>query len=739
MGKNLLIVESPGKIKTLNKILGSNFIVKASVGHIRDLPKKDISIKITDKELIPTYRINPDKQKVVEDLKRASKNIDTIYLAPDPDREGEAIAWHLAHILKIKLDAKCRVVFNAITPTEVLKGIENPSFIDINKVNAQQSRRMLDRIVGYKLSPFLWSKVMKGLSAGRVQSVAVLLVVDREKEIEAFIPEEYFIFKADFKVNDITLKETKLFKLNGKKAEKLTINKEKADEYLKEINDNKDNFILKSIKNKEKTVSAPMPFITSTLQQEASRINGFSASHTMSVAQKLYEGKEIKGENYGLITYMRTDSVRVSPEGQQMSKKYIENEFGKEYYLSSKVKEKKGKGKVQDAHEAVRPTYVEKGFEPDSIKKHLTEEEYKIYKLIWNRFLASQMKPAIFDVEDLMISDGKFDFNIKFEKLKFAGYQKIYKSEDDNIDEQEHVTLNEGDKSELLKAEYENKWTKPPARFTESSLIKTLEKEGIGRPSTYASIMKKIMDREYVIRENKNLMPTDLGIIVNYLMVKSFEKFINIKFTAEFESKLDKVEEGVEDYQKVLVEFYKEFEEELKIASHNVSKMAVKTDLKCEKCDAPMVGRISGGNIFLGCSAFPACKFTQSLPNERMLPAAFDDEFVLEIAESIKDFNSVKVNNPDEINVEYADVKCSKCQGEMIVKNGKFGKFLACQNYPQCKNTMPILEKTDMECPEKDCDGFVIERKSKRGKPYYTCSNYPKCKYLSFEKPKKKE
>ncbi|MCK9225546.1 MAG: type I DNA topoisomerase, partial [Candidatus Muirbacterium halophilum] len=477
MGKNLLIVESPGKIKTLNKILGSNFIVKASVGHIRDLPKKDISIKITDKELIPTYRINPDKQKVVEDLKRASKNIDTIYLAPDPDREGEAIAWHLAHILKIKLDAKCRVVFNAITPTEVLKGIENPSFIDINKVNAQQSRRMLDRIVGYKLSPFLWSKVMKGLSAGRVQSVAVLLVVDREKEIEAFIPEEYFIFKADFKVNDITLKETKLFKLNGKKAEKLTINKEKADEYLKEINDNKDNFILKSIKNKEKTVSAPMPFITSTLQQEASRINGFSASHTMSVAQKLYEGKEIKGENYGLITYMRTDSVRVSPEGQQMSKKYIENEFGKEYYLSSKVKEKKGKGKVQDAHEAVRPTYVEKGFEPDSIKKHLTEEEYKIYKLIWNRFLASQMKPAIFDVEDLMISDGKFDFNIKFEKLKFAGYQKIYKSEDDNIDEQEHVTLNEGDKSELLKAEYENKWTKPPARFTESSLIKTLEKE----------------------------------------------------------------------------------------------------------------------------------------------------------------------------------------------------------------------------------------------------------------------
>ncbi|MGM0607767.1 MAG: type I DNA topoisomerase [Candidatus Muiribacteriota bacterium] len=733
MPKKLLIVESPGKIKTLEKILGKDYVVKASKGHIRDLPKKKFGIKIDKKNFEAEYQIMPDKKKVVEELtKFSNKGYDILY-APDPDREGEAIAWHLLKILGGSEKDKCRVVFNAITPSEVNRGIENPSYLDKNKVDAQQSRRILDRIVGYKLSPFLWRKVDRGLSAGRVQSVALLLVVEREKEIEKFEPEEYFIFTADFNAEKIKLKDTKLIEVDNVKLPKIDLNKEKAEEFKKKIEASKNKFEIKDVKNKKKRVSSPKPFITSTLQQEASRIIGFSAKKTMMVAQSLYEGKSIKGENYGLITYMRTDSTRISSEGISMGKKFIESNYGKEFYGGPKVKKTaKNKKTVQDAHEAIRPAYVQTKFSPEEIESFLKPDEKKLYKLIWNRFIASLMKPAIYDVEDIYIWDGDFVFNVKYEKIDFPGYQIIYKKEDDTIKQKELIKIKKGDKTELEKVKWESKFTQPPARYSEASLIRKLEKEGIGRPSTYATIVNTIVERKYVNRIKKQLFPTNLGIVVNHIISSTFKKIINIKFTAGMEENLDLIESGKQKYQKVIKDFFFDFEKELEKAKDKVAKTAIETDIKCEKCKSNMTLKFHGKQAFLACPKYPDCKNTMSLPpDEKLIPADYQKETKLKLSDRKEEFKKEAEKAKQSIET---DEECEKCGSKMVIKSGRFGKFKACSGYPKCKNTKPILEDIGVDCPD-GCGGKVVIKKSKRGKRFYSCSNYPKCKFASFDVP----
>ncbi len=728
--KTLLIVESPGKIKTLNKILGNDFVVKASFGHVRDLPKKDFGLKIDKNGFTPEYKVMSDKRKIVTELKSYQKKGFKILFAPDPDREGEAIAWHLQQLLKVDEKDTVRVVFNAITPSEVIKGVENPGVLDINKVNAQQSRRILDRVVGYMLSPLLWKKVAKNTSAGRVQSVALLLVVKREDEIEKFEPKEYFVFKADFDAG-VQLTDTNLIKIDGKKFKKENYNMETAQQLKEAIEDRREEFAISSIENKQRKVKSPPPYITSTLQQEASRSLGFTAKKAMMVAQSLYEGKSIRGENYGLITYMRTDSIRVSDEGKKMAEDYIVKTYGKEYHSGASKKKAGKKGKVQDAHEAIRPTYVSPDFEPEKIRNFLSPDEFRLYDRIWKRFLASQMKAAIIDVEDIIISDSKYDFNVKFEKIHFAGYQAIYKTEDDNVIEHTLVDIKEGTKAAMEKVDFEQKFTKPPARYTEASLIKTLEKEGIGRPSTYATIVNTIMVRNYVKREKKKLYPTDLGIAINSLVSDNFKDIVNVKFTAEFEQRLDQIEDGDVDFQEVLKDFYRGFHADMEKAK-DLEKLNITTDVKCSKCDAPMLLKFKKGDKFLACSQFPKCRNTASLPTEnRLLKADFVKGTEVHIPAEELEFQEQEQKIPED--AQLAGEKCDKCGGEMIIKKGRYGEFKACSNYPDCKNTKPILKTIDTPCPE--CGAPIAVRRSKRGATYYQCSKNPECEYFSFKLP----
>jgi len=730
--KTLLIVESPGKIKTLNKILGRDFVVKASFGHVRDLPKKSFGLKIDKNGFTPEYKIISDKRKVVTELRSYQKKGYRILFAPDPDREGEAIAWHLLKLLKVDEKDTVRVVFNAITPSEVIKGVENPGVLDINKVNAQQSRRILDRVVGYMMSPLLWKKVAKNTSAGRVQSVALLLIVQREDEIESFEPKEYYVFKADFDAG-VELKDTNLIRIDGKKFKKDKYNMETAQQLKEEIGKRKADFVISSIENRKRKVKSPPPYITSTLQQEASRSLGFTAKKTMMVAQSLYEGKSIRGDNYGLITYMRTDSIRVSDEGRKMAADYIIDKFGREYHSGAGTKKsKKGKkGKVQDAHEAIRPTYVSPDFEPEKIRNFLSPEEFKLYSRIWKRFLASQMKSAIVDVEDIVISDGKYDFNVKFEKVHFPGYQAIYKTEDDNMVESNLVDIKQGTKALMERVDFEQKFTKPPARYTEASLIKTLEKEGIGRPSTYATIINTIMVRNYVKKEKKKLYPTDLGIAINSLVADNFKDIVNVRFTAEFEQRLDKIEDGEADFQEVLKDFYRDFHKDMEKAK-DLEKLNIETDVECSKCGSPMLLKFKKGDKFLACSQFPKCRNTASLPSDkRLLKANFVKGTKVHIGADELEFQEQEQKLPED--AKLAGEKCDKCGGEMIIKKGRYGEFKACSNYPDCKNTKPILKTIDVSCPE--CGAPIAVRRSKRGATYYQCSKNPGCEYFSFKLP----
>ena len=658
MADKLIIVESPAKANTIKKFLGGKTKVVASMGHIRDLPKSKLGVNI-ENNFEPEYINIRGKGDLIKSLKKDAKSAKKVYLATDPDREGEAIAWHLAHILDIPEDSKSRVTFNEITKTAVQKAIKEPRQIDINLVNAQQARRVLDRIVGYKISPVLWKKVRKGLSAGRVQSVAVKLIVDREKEIEDFIPEEYWNIIA--KLLDEKSKKGFDAKLVGKNNKKLEIHsKEEVDEILDNIKDAK--FIVKEVKKGERKRNPAPPFTTSTMQQEASRKLNFSLKKTMSVAQTLYEGVKIPEKGtVGLITYMRTDSTRISEEARKVAKEVVEATYGSEYYENRYYKTK---ADAQDAHEAIRPTYID--IKPEQIKDSLTNDQYKLYRLIYNRFLASQMKSAIFDTLAVTIDANEYNFKANGQSIKFKGFMTLYvEGTDEKEDEIGQIPLLEVNQEvEKEKIESKQSFTEPPPRYTEASLVKALEEKDIGRPSTYSPTITTILARHYIEKEAKQLVPTELGKVVNKLLTENFPDIINVEFTAEIENEFDEIAEGKENWKQMISEFYGPFEKEL------------------EKVE--------------------------------------------------KELEHVKLED------EVADVPCEKCGRMMVVKYGRYGKFLACPGYPECKNVKPYIETIEEPCPK--CGGKVQIRKTKNRRTFYICENNPdKCDYISWTKPKKAE
>ncbi|MCF6463349.1 type I DNA topoisomerase [Clostridium sp. Cult1] len=658
MQKNLVIVESPAKAKTIGKFLGKNYKVKASVGHIRDLPKSSLGIDI-ENNFKPKYITIRGKGPVVQELKNEAKKSKKVYLATDPDREGEAISWHLAYILDIKEDELVRVEFNEITKDAILNAIKNPRPIDRNLVDAQQARRILDRLVGYKISPLLWRKIKRGLSAGRVQSVTVKLICDREKEIENFKPTEYWSIKALLEKNKVPFEASFYGIMEDGKEKKMDLpNKEEVDKILKSLD--MDNFIVKEVKKGTKRRNPYAPYTTSTLQQDASKKLGFSTRKTMMLAQQLYEGIDIKKEGtIGLITYMRTDSTRVSEEAVKLTKSYIVKNYGKTYSNGGKTYLNKSKKEAQDAHEGIRPTSILR--KPDDIKASLTEDQYKLYKLIWNRFVSSQMSPAKYNTISLKILSKDNIFKASGSKLKFDGFLKVYNIEDNKENSNEMPMLEEGEKVKVNKIEPNQHFTQPPARYTEASLIKTLEELGIGRPSTYSPTISTILSREYVNLNNKSFAPTELGLLVNDLLEEYFKDIVNEKFTAELEGKLDEIAEGKFTWQIVVEEFYKEFEKVLKIAEEEIDKI--------------------------------------------------------------------------EIEDQVTDEVCEKCGKNMVIKYGRYGKFLACPGYPECKNTKPILDELDVPCP--NCGGNIVRRRSRKGRMFYGCSNFPDCNFVSWDEPVK--
>ena len=657
MADKLIIVESPAKANTIKKFLGGSTKVVASMGHIRDLPKSKLGIDI-EHNFEPQYINIRGKGDLIKSLKKDAKSAKKVYLATDPDREGEAIAWHLSKMLDVDDSKITRVAFNEITKTAVQKAIKETRDIDINLVDAQQARRVLDRIVGYKISPVLWKKVRRGLSAGRVQSVAVKLIVDREEEIEKFIPQEYWNIYA--KLLDEKSKKVFGAKLYGKDKKKIEIHsKEEVNEILNNIENAK--YIVDEIKKGEKKRTPAPPFTTSTMQQEASRKLGFTLKKTMSIAQVLYEGIKIPEKGtVGLITYMRTDSTRISEEARAMAKKYILEEYGENYYENRYYKTNK---EAQDAHEGIRPTYAD--LKPDEIKDSLTKDQYKLYKLIYNRFMASQMPPAVYDTMSVTIEANKYTFKASGQNLKFKGFMILYvEGTDEKVVEENEIIPELELNQEVKKQNIEPKqsFTEPPARYTEASLVKALEEKGIGRPSTYSPTITTIIERRYIEKEQKQLIPTELGKVVNKLLTENFTDIINVEFTANIENQFDNIAEGKENWRDLIREFYTPFEQNL------------------EKVE--------------------------------------------------KELEHVKLEE------EVSDVKCDKCGRMMVYKYGRFGKFLACPGYPECKNTKAIVETIDTPCPK--CGGVVQVRKAKNKRKYYICENNPKsCDYISWNKPAK--
>ena len=654
MGQNLVIVESPAKAKTIAKYLGKNYTVEASMGHVRDLPKSKMGVDI-ENNYEPKYISIRGKGELIDKLRKAAKKADKVYLATDPDREGEAISWHLANLLKISEDSQCRIVFNEITKTAVKGSIKQARKININLVDAQQARRVLDRLVGYEISPILWRNVKWGLSAGRVQSAALKLICDREEEIKAFNAEEYWT------VDCVMKKERKKFpiKLYTKNSKKIEIkNEDEAKIIVEELE--KGEFVVAGIKKGKKVKNPLPPFTTSTLQQEASKKLNFMTKRTMSIAQVLYEGVEVKGHGtVGLITYMRTDSVRISEEAQGKALEFIKSTYGEEY-SPEKPREYKGKKNIQDAHEAIRPTYVE--ITPEVAKANLTSEQYKLYTLIWNRFMASQMASCRLNTNSIDIMNGDYKFKASGSTIDFDGFMKLYQYS--NEEDAEGVILPVLEEGEVLKKEsIEGKqhFTQPPARFTEASFVKLMEEKGIGRPSTYVPTISTILSRGYVLREKKNLIPTELGFIVNKILSDYFNQIVDVEFTAEMEKKLDHIEEGSEEWREVVDEFFKP----LKIAIDKAEKEVAKVVIE------------------------------------------------------------------DKV----SDVPCDKCGRMMVIKRGRYGDFLACPGYPECKNAKPIVEELDVPCPE--CGKKIVVKKSKKGKKFFGCSGYPECKFVSWNEPVK--
>ncbi|WP_410515001.1 type I DNA topoisomerase [Paenibacillus sp. BR2-3] len=659
MADALVIVESPAKAKTIGKYLGSKYIVKASMGHIRDLPKSQIGVEV-ENDFNPKYITIRGKGSVLKELKDASKKVKKVYLAADPDREGEAIAWHLAHALDLDNTQECRVVFNEITKQAVKDAFKTPRKINMDLVNAQQARRILDRLVGYKISPLLWKKVKKGLSAGRVQSVAVKIIMDRENEISAFVPTEYWSITAKLGIQDSVF-EAKFHKLNGNKKE---LHQESdVKEVLEAIKDSA--FKVSEVKEKERQRHPSAPFTTSSLQQEAARKLGFRAAKTMSVAQQLYEGVELGKEGtVGLITYMRTDSTRISATAQDEAKELITGKYGEKFLPETPRQYSKKAANAQDAHEAIRPTSVLR--EPDMVKEFMSRDQFRLYKLVWERFVSSQMASAVLDTLSVDIAAGTAIFRAVGSKVSFSGFMKVYVegNDDGTTDEDKYLPpLKAGD--DLIKQEIEPKqhFTQPPPRYTEARLVKTLEELGIGRPSTYAPTLETIQKRGYVAIEEKKFMPTELGELVIEQMEQFFPEILNVEFTANMEGDLDHVEEGAEDWVKVLGEFYESFEKRL----------------------------------------------------------VFAEEEMKEI----------------EIEDEVSDEFCEKCGKSMVYKLGRFGKFLACSGFPDCRNTKPIVKDIGVSCP-KCHEGKVVERRSKKGRVFYGCDQYPGCDFVSWDRPSAK-
>lgn len=661
MAKYLVIVESPAKAKTITKYLGKNYKVVASMGHLRDLPKSQLGVDI-EHDFQPKYITIRGKGELLSKLKRDAKSADQVFLATDPDREGEAISWHLAKLLQIDETANCRISFNEITKNAVKAAVKQPCRINENLVNAQQARRILDRIVGYQISPLFWKKVKKGLSAGRVQSVAARLVVDREAEIERFIPREYWTLQAELKKG----KETFSARFYGDHQGKIELeNEEQVQQVVQKLEGIE--YRVSAVKKAKKTKSPVPPFITSSMQQEASKKYGYTAKKTMAAAQQLYEGVEVEGIGLvGLITYMRTDSLRISAEAQAEAREYIQKKYGDEY-LPVKPKIYKTKKNAQDAHEAIRPSMV--SITPDQLKKTLPTDQYKLYKLIWERFVASQMEAAVYDTISAEISAGDYLFKANGSKQKFAGFMILYQESKDLSKQEDEVPdkdvklpeLTEGDVLEQQALLPKQHFTQPPQRYSEAALLKALEENGIGRPSTYAPTISTILQRGYVVRESKILKPTELGTVVTDLMKQYFSDIVDIEFTANMETELDEVEEGVKDWVTILREFYGPFEKTLSTAEKAMEKITIA-----------------------------------------------DEE---------------------------SDVVCEKCGRKMVYKMGRYGKFLACPGFPECRNTKAIVVDTGAQCPK--CGGKVLEKKSQKGKKYFGCENNPSCDFVTWDQPTK--
>ena len=655
MADKLIIVESPAKANTIKKFLGGSTKVLASMGHIRDLPKSKLGVD-TEKDFEPEYINIRGKGDLIKELKKEAKDAKIIYLASDPDREGEAIAWHLANILEEDKDKITRVTFNEITKGAVKKALDNSRNIDINLVDAQQARRVLDRIVGYKMSPVLWKKVKRGLSAGRVQSVAVRLICEREEEIEKFVPEEYWnIYATLLDEKSKTEFEAKLTNMNDKKVE--IHSKEEVDGILEDLKGAR--YLVTEVKKGEKKRTPAPPFTTSTMQQEASRKINFSLKKTMSVAQTLYEGVKLPEGHTGLITYMRTDSTRISEEARATAKKHITENYGENYYENRYYRTNKD---AQDAHEAIRPAHIE--LKPEDLKQYLTNDQYKLYRLIYNRFMASQMAPAVFDTVAVNIKANDYDFKANGQTLKFKGFMTLYVEGSDKKEEEEDgmlPALEEGQRVTKKKLDPKQSFTEPPARYTEASLVKALEEKGIGRPSTYSPTITTILERRYIEKEQKQLVPTELGKVVNKLLVENFDDVVNVQFTADVETRFDKIADGNEKWKDVIREFY--------------------------------------------------------------------GPFIQEVEKVEKELEHVQLVD------EESDVVCEFCGRKMVYKYGRFGKFLACPGYPECKNVKSIVNYIDVPCPV--CNAKVIEKKTKRGKKFYVCENSPdNCNYISWNKPK---
>ena len=704
--RSLVVVESPTKVKTIQKYLDSKFIVKASMGHVRDLPKSQLGVD-PKKGFKPKYVVSPAKKKILDELKKAAGRVDTLYIATDPDREGEAIGWHLAEELDVAKKNVFRITFNEITERAVKAAFLAPGKIDLKKVDAQQARRVLDRLVGYSLSPLLWEKVQRGLSAGRVQSVAVRLIVDREREIQAFVPVEYWSLHAKLSAKlppefVATLKE-----VAGEKAS--LGNEQTTRELIASLDGAR--FVVKSVTRGERRRNPAPPFITSTLQQEAGRRLGFTARKTMTIAQQLYEGIDLGADGAeGLITYMRTDSVRVANEAQAAARGWVVARLGMEF-VPETPPTYRSRGSAQEAHEAIRPSEVRN--EPKNVARFLTKDQLALYRLIWERFLASQMMPAVYDTVSADIEAGRCLFRAQGSTLKFKGFTAVYeesREEDETPAEQDPEgavpALEEGEVLTLLGLDPKQHFTQPPPRFTEASLIKSLEELGIGRPSTYASILGTIInDRGYVHRERRTLSPTELGMAVTDKLIPYFQDIMNVEFTAQMEDNLDKIEEGERKWVDTVREFYEPFKRDLARAKREMTseKVGEPTGEKCPECGSELLEKRGRFGKFMACSTYPDCKYTRNIDGSTRA----EDEPTNEV--------------------------CPTCGKPMVIKHGRFGKFIACSGYPDCKTTKPVT--LGIPCPESGCSGQIVERRSRRGRTFFGCSAYPNCKFVVWQRP----